>query len=394
MSDPVPSQVNGWDQNAIQTLATNAAGIASGLRTIADGVRRIIHDLEWSGDASRRALERADHECESLKAVANAYGRLADSAQILYTTAHYAIEQLKIIPAQLGTDRYTVDADWMVHAPSGGDAERAANSTVTLKSHAAHLSAMFAAHCPGIVSAVADIQKLAPVSASDKLNVSDTEIREIEKTKPGHGPRTLHDELLEKYNVSADPDGMVEYPPSGPLRWVLEQAGQKPKRVTAGEAALLDKLGTGHFISAYMCEEIAADDAKEVFGGKGLGDGHSDAFRHAYWSALLAQKVGPEFSERFTTAHERTTEDSHATSEAMDLYNNEVGRRIAAEHPHASRSDLMGYVEQAVRDGKMVVVDKSGHLVPSNTVAPGETGVARDPADPNGRDPGKPGGGY
>ena len=39
---------------------------------------------------------------------------------------------------------------------------------------------------------------------------------------------------------------------------------------------------------------------------------------------------GEEFTRRFTTAHEATP-DNPSAREAMDLHNNEVGRRIAAE---------------------------------------------------------------
>jgi hypothetical protein len=52
----------------------------------------------------------------------------------------------------------------------------------------------------------------------------------------------------------------------------------------------------------------------------------------------------------------------------MDLYNNQVGREIARSlGPDATRENLRNAVEQAVRDGKLVVFneDKS-QLVPSD----------------------------
>ncbi|WP_229786816.1 DUF6973 domain-containing protein [Actinokineospora fastidiosa] len=58
---------------------------------------------------------------------------------------------------------------------------------------------------------------------------------------------------------------------------------------------------------------------------------------------------------------------------AMDLHNNEVGREIAATTPDASPQELAALVEQAVKDGRMVVIDQNDTLVPSNEVNPGET---------------------
>lgn len=58
----------------------------------------------------------------------------------------------------------------------------------------------------------------------------------------------------------------------------------------------------------------------------------------------------------------------------MDLYNNEVGRRIALENPDASEGDLADLVEQAIADGEMVVIDGEGNLVPSNSIPPEEAG--------------------
>ena len=51
-----------------------------------------------------------------------------------------------------------------------------------------------------------------------------------------------------------------------------------------------------------------------------------DAFRHAYWSALLSKRAGTSWSERFTTAHE--SESTNVLASQMDLNNNLVGRKV------------------------------------------------------------------
>lgn len=95
------------------------------------------------------------------------------------------------------------------------------------------------------------------------------------------------------------------------------------------------------------------------------------------------------------TSHERKT-DNHSLAEAMDLHNNEVGRQIAAAHPDASRKELLAYVQQAERNGELVVISEDAtHLEWSDQVAPGSTGSTVDnwQDDPRGRFPGSVGDG-
>ena len=103
-------------------------------------------------------------------------------------------------------------------------------------------------------------------------------------------------------------------------------------------------------------------------------DGHNDAFRHAYWNARLTSEYGADWTKQFTTAHEGSNGGS-STREAMDLYNNEVGRQIAIDNPDASPKELADLVKKALDDGKLVVIGGNGHLAWSNTVANGNHGI-------------------
>ena len=96
-------------------------------------------------------------------------------------------------------------------------------------------------------------------------------------------------------------------------------------------------------------------------------DGQRDAFRHAYWNALMTKEFGAEWTQQFATAHEGLP-GNPADREAMDLYNNEVGRQIALANPNASDEELATLVQQAVTDGKMVVLDPKGELQWSDRV--------------------------
>lgn len=113
-------------------------------------------------------------------------------------------------------------------------------------------------------------------------------------------------------------------------------------------------------------------------------DGHRDAFRHAYWSALLTKNFGGEWAGQFTTAHEGVP-GNPADREAMDLHNNEVGRQIALANPNATDKELADLIQQAVTDGKMVVIDKAGDLQWSDKVPYGQHGKANDPPAAGGR---------
>lgn len=103
-------------------------------------------------------------------------------------------------------------------------------------------------------------------------------------------------------------------------------------------------------------------------------DGHNDAFRHAYWNARLTSEFGAEWTAQFATAHEARP-GNPGNREAMDLYNNEVGRRIATEHPNASPAELADHVRAALRNGDLVVIDQGGRLAWSDTVAVGQHGI-------------------
>ena len=104
-------------------------------------------------------------------------------------------------------------------------------------------------------------------------------------------------------------------------------------------------------------------------------DGHRDAFRHAFWNALLTKHFGIKWANQFATAHEALP-GNPAQREAMDLYNNEVGRKIAAANPKASEKKLAELIKKAVTSGKTVVVNRSGDLAWSNTVTLWDHGLA------------------
>lgn len=163
-----------------------------------------------------------------------------------------------------------------------------------------------------------------------------------------------------------------------------------PYKLTATEAQMRDGLGLLQKSAFKDIQEDALGVAAERFPNGTANDDHHDAFRHAYWSARLAQRFGPDWASQYTTAHEQNP-DNPPTREAMDLHNNSVSVQIARDNPHASPAELAELVEQAVREGKVVVVDESGDLEWSDRVPEGRTGTPDGQEAPlPGADPGTP----
>jgi hypothetical protein len=128
---------------------------------------------------------------------------------------------------------------------------------------------------------------------------------------------------------------------------------------------------------------LAEDRVREWQGN----DGHRDAFRHAYWSARLAQEYGSDWARAFTTAHEGLP-GNVANREAMDLYNNSIGLRIGAANPNATSEQLADLIQEAVTRGDTVVINSGGNLQWSDRVPIGQHGLTREEViDPHMRTP-------
>ncbi|MFE7800388.1 DUF6973 domain-containing protein [Nocardia sp. NPDC057440] len=185
-------------------------------------------------------------------------------------------------------------------------------------------------------------------------------------------PSAELERIVNDYQVAADPDGMVKWP-EGTLKALMEVKSWgefEPKDVTASEAAMLDQLSLADKIKFYRIMTDAEDTAKDQFGGE--QDDHTDAFRHTYWNARMTQEFGEEWTKEYTSKHEARP-DNAAVREAMDLYNNEVGRKIALANPDASPEDLQGLVKDAVDRGDTVLIGQDKNLNWTNQVRVGDS---------------------
>ena len=109
-------------------------------------------------------------------------------------------------------------------------------------------------------------------------------------------------------------------------------------------------------IVAFSSSEAASDMTDYLMGvGMSNADGtFPNAFKHAYWNALMTRDMGSEWAEAFANAHESWPEEDldivdavedgvailRRDHVAMDLYYNEIGRNSVDYGEEISDEDL------------------------------------------------------
>lgn len=193
-------------------------------------------------------------------------------------------------------------------------------------------------------------------------------------------------EILRKYQAPKSDEG-TELWPSGALLKTIQLAMPdfQPSLMTPEEIAMMQKLiaknPLDYPVELYKLNSIKdeAEEAAKAQFPMSMDDGHGDAFRHTYWNARMTQEFGPEWTEEFATAHEGTGANS-PHREAMDLYNNELGRKIAQQYPDASPEELARHVNEAIESGDAIVIGSDQQIHRSNTVIEQST-VSPNPID-------------
>lgn len=108
-----------------------------------------------------------------------------------------------------------------------------------------------------------------------------------------------------------------------------------------------------------------------------LNGGQLDAFRHAYWMALISQKYRAPRARRLGEKHEKgnyldykkgrledgALPDSVACE--MDLRNNDVGIRIGSQNKDASRKELIEIIKKEILLGNLWIIktDPKGNFL-------------------------------
>ncbi|MFD7841512.1 DUF6973 domain-containing protein [Nocardia sp. NPDC059764] len=171
-------------------------------------------------------------------------------------------------------------------------------------------------------------------------------------------------DILKKYQTPDSTKDGVMWPNATQLQYIRDNVDPtfQPKFVTAEEAAVLNELSLGEQVKFLKIQMAAGDFGKhnkytEVY-SQAEQDGKGDAARHIYWNARMTQEFGTDWTERYTTAHEKTG-GNVAAREAMDLYNNSIGRDIGQDK-NADDSTIRARVQDAIDNGKAVVIVGTG----------------------------------
>ena len=126
---------------------------------------------------------------------------------------------------------------------------------------------------------------------------------------------------------------------------------------------------------AFRLTEKARSAAKEAVKNQWLDNdengGQVDAFRHAYWMALLSQHICWRKARSLGNAHEkgnyldfkkhRLEEGAlpDSASGAMDLFNNKIGIEIGRMNKKLPEEELKSMVRDSILTGKMKVIFKN-----------------------------------
>ncbi|MPY99544.1 MAG: hypothetical protein GEU97_16380 [Actinophytocola sp.] len=367
------NEIKEWSATEVGTAADIMVKARNGIVGLQAEIDASATPREWEGDAADSAkamLRKRRQELEVMAAETAALASALDEAEQAVRSLRRTVDELDTLAAQ---HQFRIDNGDVIDT-ADGDSEDSWLSRLATRTE-------LVSGVAGVLTTAEEIDddltrtlqrvvdgELDDGGASTLADAADAGEKRVELDE-------FDDRTREKYHVSPDPDGMTEWP-DGVTGWAWEQLGNEKNRVTATEAEMLDDLQRHEgLLGVKELADIRQDAlhrGETVFDSEGVTDGHSDAFRHAYWNARMAQRFGDEWAAEFATAHERSPE-SHATPVAMDLHNNEVGRRIATENPDASPDELAGLIERAVRDGEMVVVDSEGTLAPSDQIEHGDT---------------------
>jgi len=171
---------------------------------------------------------------------------------------------------------------------------------------------------------------------------------------------------MEFYQVQDDPDSPPFLSPTG------VGASTYGLSLTASEAAIFRELSDHDKLRFIEIRKEAIAAGRAAYPSPDGNDDHADAYRHAYWTARLSHEFGPDFAQRYTTAHEALP-GNQGPREAMDLHNNEVGRQVALAHPNASPEELRRLIADAVRRGDTVVINPHGQLTYTDQIRPEDT---------------------
>jgi hypothetical protein len=114
--------------------------------------------------------------------------------------------------------------------------------------------------------------------------------------------------------------------------------------------------------SAKKCAEKATESSQNLYKAYTLWQGNGDAYRHAYWSALMTKETTENFAWKAGLAHEGLEPgynfDKQNDDTKMDIKNNYSGRMLAQNNLSKSDSDMSTLVKNLCSSGELKRIRK------------------------------------
>lgn len=148
----------------------------------------------------------------------------------------------------------------------------------------------------------------------------------------------------------------------------LRKTGNLPENLNYAEQVLV----AGYPLDAMSMNSAREEADKatwEIFKEAGNGDGEANAFKHAYWNAVAAKKIGEKKTRLFANAHEFGWAWENAvnpTPMKMDLHNNSVGRIIGTSNLY--KDDIRSGIMIKLISGNLRKIE-NGKPIPTNANA-------------------------
>ncbi|SDU33247.1 DUF6973 domain-containing protein [Gordonia westfalica] len=389
MSDYTVKTVLGWNFANAKTVS---ASLTSRSTEFANEVTRAAGAFDssweyWKGYGGEEARQASQSDAEITNKSATVIGDVAEKFNSRVSELEGEIEHLRAKVQEAEDSEYSlrVKDDGSVYSTKSNfewlRIWKAAFPVKIADKEAAE--GFFTAAIRGSLARVEDIDRRGSEELRSVLERLPDSVK-LGATGVPSDPRLA--EILLKYQTDASRGGARLWP-SGALLETIRAVvpGFEPQFLTPEEVAMLTLMaasgpaGPAKVAKVFEIRSIADDvaDSRHVDrkgnGPKTSSDGHGDAFRHTFWNALMTKEFGAEWTERFATAHEGLG-GNLPSREAMDLYNNEVGRRIATAHPDASPRELADLVDKAVRDGETLVINSDNQIAWSDQVREHHTG--------------------
>lgn len=203
-------------------------------------------------------------------------------------------------------------------------------------------------------SSIESEQTLGGINDVIDMNAFDQLVREVES-----GKITNEDEAENRLEELQD----MNLPPK------LTRGSSNNKYLVNAKEVSLSIAAVGAINTAKA--KIDADKAVKATANSGLSGSHNgraDAFRHAYWNALMAKNIGTTNAVCVASIHEAVAA-SPKIQKDMDLHNNKKGRdaynSLRNVGKSTSDSSLITRVKNDISQGQMKYI-KDGKLIATN----------------------------